>query len=120
MPRDQVPHDTGIQPADLADGHPRPFRAEWGEFALYPTGPKDDPAASVRAAACFCPHMLGPLFQGTLKGDEVTCPWHLWTYSLDSGDCLASPHDEGAKSCIPVLPVQLGPKGTYLAGPPAE
>ncbi len=118
MPRDHLPHDTGIRPEDLAEGRPQPFRAPWGEFALYPTGPKDDPAAQVHAAECFCPHMLGPLFQGTVQGDEVTCPWHLWSYSVQTGACTASPKDEGKGTRIAVLPVQLGPSGTYLAGPP--
>ncbi len=112
-------HDTGIRPADLAKGAPQPFRAPWGEYALYPLGPPEDPTSEVRAASWFCPHMLGPLFQGTTEGGEVTCPWHLWTYSVRTGQCTSSPGDEGEGTQLDCLPVRLGESGTYLAGPPS-
>jgi nitrite reductase (NADH) small subunit len=32
-----------------------------------------------------CPHRGGPLVEGDLMGEEVVCPWHLWTFSLCSG-----------------------------------
>lgn len=114
------PHDTGLRPEDLADGRPQAFQTEWGMFALYPVGPLEDPASQVLAAGCFCPHMDGPLFEGSIVAGEITCPWHLWSYSLRSGGCTYSPEDEGAHTSLERLPLQLGPKGTYLVGPPAE
>ena len=115
-----APHDTGIGPADLADGRPCPLATPWGKFALYPVGPQDDPASQVLAAGCFCPHMDGPLFEGTVQAGEITCPWHLWSYSLANGNCTHSPEGEGAATSLERLPLTLGPKGTYLVGPPAE
>jgi nitrite reductase/ring-hydroxylating ferredoxin subunit len=38
-----------------------------------------------RAVDDYCPHMGGPLSQGTLSGDTVTCPWHGWRYDLLGG-----------------------------------
>jgi NAD(P)H-dependent nitrite reductase small subunit len=32
-----------------------------------------------------CPHQGGPLAEGTLEGNVVTCPWHGWTFCVDSG-----------------------------------
>lgn len=32
-----------------------------------------------------CPHRGGPLVEGDLMGDEVVCPWHLWTFNLETG-----------------------------------
>lgn len=33
----------------------------------------------------ICPHMGGPLSEGTLTGKVVHCPWHGWTYCVDTG-----------------------------------
>ena len=32
-----------------------------------------------------CPHMGGPLSQGEIEGDVVTCPWHAWRFRLTDG-----------------------------------
>lgn len=38
-----------------------------------------------------CPHAGGPLFQGDLQGDRLSCPWHGWNYSLRTGACEEDP-----------------------------
>ncbi len=40
-----------------------------------------------------CPHKQGPLSQGIMHGDSVTCPLHNWKISLTSGEALGA--DEG-------------------------
>ena len=32
-----------------------------------------------------CAHMQGPLGEGTCEDGKVTCPWHGWTYDLETG-----------------------------------
>ncbi|MBV9173449.1 MAG: Rieske (2Fe-2S) protein [Chloroflexi bacterium] len=32
-----------------------------------------------------CPHNGGPLGRGTLVGQDLTCPWHGWTWDVTSG-----------------------------------
>ncbi len=32
-----------------------------------------------------CKHMGGPLGEGELDGDVVTCPWHGWEFNVTSG-----------------------------------
>lgn len=32
-----------------------------------------------------CLHMGGPLGEGTLEDDFVTCPWHGWRYNIKNG-----------------------------------
>jgi nitrite reductase/ring-hydroxylating ferredoxin subunit len=32
-----------------------------------------------------CPHNGGPLARGALRGTQLTCPWHGWTWDVTSG-----------------------------------
>lgn len=43
------------------------------------------------ATAGKCPHAGGPLCQGTLSGTVLTCPWHGWSYDLETGVCEEDP-----------------------------
>ena len=37
----------------------------------------------------ICPHAGGPLANGDLNGNVVTCPWHGWQFDVSSGrHCL--------------------------------
>lgn len=33
----------------------------------------------------LCPHMGAPLSEGYVEGKCVTCPWHAWHFSFESG-----------------------------------
>ena len=35
-----------------------------------------------------CVHRGGPLGEGELDGETVTCPWHGWQYNVKTGACL--------------------------------
>ncbi len=49
-----------------------------------------------------CPHKGGPLSQGIVHGEAVTCPLHNWVISLRSGEA------QGAdKGCVPKIPVRI-------------
>jgi len=37
-----------------------------------------------------CPHRGGPLAEGTLEGNEITCPWHLWSFDVTTGLCAGN------------------------------
>jgi nitrite reductase (NADH) small subunit len=37
-----------------------------------------------------CPHKAGPLSQGIVHGDAVTCPLHNWVISLETGAALGA------------------------------
>ena len=112
------PFDTGVRPEELEIGKPVPLRTPWGEFALYPTD------RGVLCAAMFCPHLDGPLWEGTMSGTEMTCPWHRWRYDLSSGGCVHVPGGElepGAEaSRIQRLTVRLTDAGTYEVLGPAR
>ena len=46
-----------------------------------------------------CPHKGGPLSEGIVHGNSVTCPLHAWVFSLETG--LAQGADEGAVNSYP-------------------
>src|ERR1700712_231808 len=41
----------------------------------------------VRAMDGTCPHQGGPLGEGALNGEFVTCPWHMWDFHSSTGAC---------------------------------
>ena len=47
-----------------------------------------------------CPHKAGPLSQGIVHGNAVTCPLHNWVISLETG--LAQGADEGMVKTYPL------------------
>ncbi len=49
-----------------------------------------------------CPHKQGPLSQGIVHGNVVTCPLHNWNISLKTGEALGD--DEG---CVPTVPLKI-------------
>ena len=42
-------------------------------------------AGKICAIDNTCLHQGGPLAEGTLAGDIVTCPWHQWEYNVCTG-----------------------------------
>jgi nitrite reductase (NADH) small subunit len=38
-----------------------------------------------------CLHRGGPLGEGELQGQIVTCPWHGWQYDVSTGKLVTSP-----------------------------
>ncbi|HEX9406271.1 MAG TPA: Rieske 2Fe-2S domain-containing protein [Thermoanaerobaculia bacterium] len=38
-----------------------------------------------------CAHRGGPLGEGDIIGDEIVCPWHLWSFEIATGVCLGNP-----------------------------
>ena len=40
-----------------------------------------------------CPHSGGPLGKGTLDGEVVTCPWHMWEFNVRTGINVFSPEE---------------------------
>ncbi len=49
-----------------------------------------------------CPHKQGPLSQGIVHGDTVSCPLHNWRISLATGE--AQGEDKG---CTPTIPLKV-------------
>lgn len=41
-----------------------------------------------RAFTAVCPHGLGPLDRGLLRGGIVECPWHGYRFNVGTGECI--------------------------------
>jgi len=57
-----------------------------------------------------CPHKKGPLSQGIVHGNTVTCPLHNWKIDLASGEALGP--DEG---CTNVFPTKVENGMVYIS-----
>lgn len=57
--------------------------------------------AEIFATSNACPHKGGPLVEGIVHGQKVTCPLHNWVFDLNTGTAL----DEDGQ--IDTFPVRL-------------
>jgi nitrite reductase (NADH) small subunit len=55
--------------------------------------------AEVFAATNSCPHKGGPLSEGIVHGQSVTCPLHNWVFDLNTGQAQGA--DEGQITTYP-------------------
>lgn len=62
-----------------------------------------------------CIHQGGPLSQGFLDGNIVTCPWHGWKYSVMDGK---SPHEGG--DSVSSYPVSVSEGKVHVSPIPAK
>lgn len=102
--------DTRLTPEDA---HGRLVATPWGELGLFRRAD-----GSFVAVDAWCPHIDGPLWQGTLgQMDELACPWHGWRFSLRTGNCTwARPADvdEAREASVRLFHAELGEGGTLL------
>lgn len=49
-----------------------------------------------------CIHRGGPLGEGALEGEVVTCPWHGWEYNVKTGVSVNNP-----SACVASYPVVI-------------
>ena len=73
----------------------RVLRIDGRNIAIFRTS-----AGALYALHDQCPHRGGPLSQGIVHGDCVTCPLHDWVINLSTGQ--ATGVDEGATVTYPV------------------
>jgi nitrite reductase (NADH) small subunit len=67
--------------ADIPLQGARVVRTGLGDIAVFRTA-----AGTILAVEDRCPHKGGPLSQGIVHGDMVTCPLHNWVISLKTGE----------------------------------
>ena len=71
--------------SDLEAGTCGTVEAGGKAIALFNVG------GTVYALDNTCLHRGGPLGEGTMEDDVVTCPWHMWEYNVRTGENLGDP-----------------------------
>ncbi|HEY5347670.1 MAG TPA: nitrite reductase (NAD(P)H) small subunit [Rhizomicrobium sp.] len=71
------------------------FGHEGRPIAVFRTGEDE-----IFALIDECPHKKGPLSEGIVSGNTVTCPLHNWVIALDDGIAVAP--DEGKTTPLAV------------------
>jgi 3-phenylpropionate/trans-cinnamate dioxygenase ferredoxin component len=60
-----------------------------------------------------CTHDGGPLSDGDLDGEIVTCPWHFSRFNVRTGEIVESPAEEP----VTVYDVKVEGDSVYVGGP---
>jgi 3-ketosteroid 9alpha-monooxygenase subunit A len=71
---------------DFADGKPHQVLAFGQKLVVFASSD-----GTVNVLDAYCRHMGGDLSQGTVKGDEIACPFHDWRWGGD-GRCKQIPY----------------------------
>ncbi|MEL6889324.1 MAG: nitrite reductase small subunit NirD [Pseudomonadota bacterium] len=80
--------------ADIPLRGARKIKTALGCVAVFRTGLDE-----VFAATDMCPHKGGPLSEGIVHGQSVTCPLHNWVFDLNTGQAKG---EDGAITTFPV------------------
>lgn len=70
---------------DIPAGQASMVEVDGKEIALFNVG------GSFHAIDNTCTHVGGPLCEGEIEGNEVTCPWHGAMFDVTTGQVLGSP-----------------------------
>lgn len=79
---------------DIAPRGARVVKTALGCVAVFRTGGDE-----VFALDNACPHKGGPLAEGIVHGNKVTCPLHNWVFSLETGEAQGA--DAGRVATYP-------------------
>jgi 3-phenylpropionate/trans-cinnamate dioxygenase ferredoxin component len=71
--------------SELPQGSAKAVEVNGKSVALYNVD------GTVYATDNTCLHQGGPLGEGFLEGDVITCPWHMWEYNVRTGENLGDP-----------------------------
>ena len=66
--------------SELAPGSAKTVQVNGLEIALFNVN------GTIYATDNTCLHQGGPLGEGVLEGEVVTCPWHMWEYNVRTGE----------------------------------
>src|SRR5882724_11080691 len=68
------------------DGRPHAVEAFGTKLVVFA-----DATGTLRVLDAYCRHMGGDLSMGTIKGDQVACPFHDWRWG-GNGQCVQVPY----------------------------
>ena len=76
---------TAASLSDLAPGTCKAVEIGGKTIALF------NVSGTVYALDNTCLHQGGPLGEGILEDDVVSCPWHMWEYNVRTGEKVDRP-----------------------------
>ncbi|OGW87192.1 MAG: non-heme iron oxygenase ferredoxin subunit [Omnitrophica bacterium RIFCSPHIGHO2_02_FULL_46_11] len=82
--------------SEIAPGYTKKVEINGKEIAVFNIG------GNFCAIADTCSHRGGPLSEGSVENNVVTCPWHGWEYDVTNGSCLTNPSVTQAKYDVKV------------------
>ena len=94
---------------DVPPGTGKVVEAEGHSIALF------NVAGTFHAIDNTCTHEGGPLGEGALVGEVITCPWHSTEFNVRTGAALGPLTDEGVRSYL--VTVQASPSATWTMRP---
>jgi nitrite reductase (NADH) small subunit len=77
---------------DVKPGTGKVVQAEGHRIALF------NVAGTFHAIDNTCSHRSGPIGEGKLEGEVVTCPWHGAKFNVKTGEVLTPPARKGVWS----------------------
>jgi nitrite reductase/ring-hydroxylating ferredoxin subunit len=80
---------TVAKTEEVAQGRGKMVEVSGKRIALFNVG------GAYYAIDDTCTHQGGPLSEGVLAGNEVTCPWHGAVYDVTTGEVLGPPAPKG-------------------------
>ena len=96
--------------AELTEGELMPLEVDGEPICL----------AKVNGGICAfsdnCTHVSGPLSEGELDGDVLTCPWHGAQFNIRTGKVLRGP----ARQDLPTYPVKVEGDSILVSVPEEE
>ena len=90
--------------SDLPPGAMKRVEVDGRALALFHT------ASGIHAIDGRCPHRGGPLAEGDLMGEQVVCPWHLWTFDVRTGQCV-----DVSDVCVAVHTVEVQGESIFVS-----
>ncbi len=72
-------YKKALKKSELAPGTGKTVKIEDQVVAVF------NVAGAFYAISNACAHRGGPLGEGDLAGNEVTCPWHGWAFNVTNG-----------------------------------
>lgn len=92
------------QTDQLAPGRSKLIKAKGREIALF------NVAGSFYAIGNSCSHSSGPLVEGRLYGNIVTCPWHGAQFDVTTGQVCGGP----ATKPVNIYPVYIEGNSIFI------
>jgi nitrite reductase/ring-hydroxylating ferredoxin subunit len=88
----------------IASGELRSFKIKGQEILAVNVGGR------IFCLDARCTHAGAPLFEGTLNGEVLTCPWHYSQFNIIDGTVLRGP----ASKPLRVFPVEERENAVYV------